>query len=233
MTHKNFKFIALILICFIVSGVVLAQDGNFATQASQQIQGVAGEVWQRILTATQDNIMRLVLIFGGALMLLIGWRIYNFIILIAGALTGALLAVALVNSSNTLITILAMLVGGAIGGFLAAFLYYFAVFAIGAYIGAAITIQLIISLGLQIDTLLAMIFGGIMGGLILLGLSFELLVIISSIVGGQLLALGLGLGSVWTLGFIIFGIIWQMMLTKTMGYKIRRRPTRRMLFRNA
>ncbi|MEO1289853.1 MAG: hypothetical protein AAFV93_19010 [Chloroflexota bacterium] len=226
------KYCSVILVFIVIAVSVSAQDNSIVTDATQQLQGLAGQFWERIQLATEDSLLQIVLIIGGAIMLLIGWRIYNFVILIAGALSGALLAVALVGSESLLITIFAMLIGGAIGGFLAIYLYYLAVFAIGAYVGVLLTLQILSALTLNIDPLLAMIFGAIMGGLIMLGLSFELLVVISSIVGGQLLSLGLGLDGFWTLGFIAFGVIWQITLAKVTGYKVRRRPTRRLLFRD-
>lgn len=233
--RKERLFYGLFIAVFLLSiaMTVLAQDGNSISETGQEIQGIAGEFWERIEFATQNSTMQLALIIGGAVLILIGWRVYNFVILIAGTLSGALLALALVNSSNILLSVIAMLIGAIIGGILATFLYYVAIFAIGAYVGAILTFQIVTALSLTVDSLLAMIFGGIMGGIILIGLSFELLVIISSIVGGQLLSLGLGLDSWWTIGFIAFGIIWQITLAKVTGYKIRRRPTKRMLFRDA
>lgn len=233
MNTKLRKLILILGLACVVVGSISAQDTTFVTETSTQLQGIAGEFWQRIQNASQNSILQLMLIIGGTILIFIGWRIYNFVIFIAGTLTGALLASALITTSNAMINLIIMLVGGAIGGFIAIFLYYIAVFAIGAYVGVILTFQLITALNLQFDPLYAAILGAVIGGLILVGLSFELLVIISSIVGGQLLSLGLGLNSWWTIGFIAFGIIWQITLAKVIGYKVRRRPTRRMLFRDA
>lgn len=224
-------FLVIFLLSIVIT--VIAQDGNSILETGQEIQGIAETFWQRIEFATQNSVMQLALIIGGAVLILIGWRIYNFVILIAGTLSGALLALALVNSSNVLLSVTAMVIGAVIGGILATYLYYVTIFAIGVYVGAILAFQTATALSLNVDFLLVMIFGGIMGGIILLGLSFELLVIISSIVGGQLLALGFGLDSWWAIGFIIFGIVWQITLAKVTGYKIRRRPTKHLLFRDA
>ena len=233
MNDKLIKIMMVLLLSCLVVGSISAQDSTFVTETSQQLQGIAGDFWQQIQTASQNSLLQLMLIIGGTILIFIGWRIYNFVIVIAGTLIGALLASALINTSNALINLIVMLIGGAVGGFIAVFLYYIAVFVIGAYVGVILTFQLISALNLQFDPLYAVILGGILGGIILVGLSFELLVIISSIVGGQLLSLGLGLDSWWTIGFIAFGILWQITLAKVIGYKVRRRPTRRMLFRDA
>jgi hypothetical protein len=223
------KYFWILLTLLLLALPVFAQDNAILEQAGQQF----GTVWERIQAASQFSIMRLILIIGGATLILIGWRIYNFVIILAGAITGAIIALAILGDENLILSIIAMGIGAVIGGFLAALLYYVAVFLIGAYIGAILTAQVISSLALSIDLTLAMIFGAIMGGLILLGLSFELLVILSSIVGAQMLSLGLGLGVGWTIGFMLFGMFWQIMIARATGYKIRRSPSRRMLFRNS
>ena len=73
---------------------------------------------------------------------------------------------------------------------------------------------------------LILLIGAVVGGLLLIGLSFEFLVLLSSLVGAQMLALGLGLPLIWTLIFAIIGMIVQFMLMRRFNYSFRRRPRR-------
>jgi hypothetical protein len=71
----------------------------------------------------------------------------------------------------------------------------------------------------------------VIGGAVLIGLSFELLVVLSALVGAQMLTRGLGLDAIWTLIFAAVGIIVQIGLVRAYKYDFRRR--RVYLFRRA
>jgi hypothetical protein len=68
----------------------------------------------------------------------------------------------------------------------------------------------------------------VIGGLIMLMLSYELLVVLSSVLGAQLLVIGLGLSpaSLWILGLALLGILLQTGLMRRFGYGFRRRSSR-------
>lgn len=184
----------------------------------------------RLVEVPQNDIAQILLVIGGVILLLAGWRIYEFIILLAGLLIGASVGAALVADSGTVIEIAGLLIGALVGVALAAFLYYLAVFLIGAYVGIALTGAGASVLGFESVSALVLFIGAIIGGLILLGLSVELLIVLSALVGAQMLTLGLGLGAEWTLIFAIGGILIQFLAARQFGYDIRRAP-RRNLFR--
>lgn len=184
----------------------------------------------RITTAPQSDAARVLLVVGGIILLIAGWRIYDFIIIIAGFLIGAMIGLSLVTTDNTLIALAALLLGGLIGAALGAFLYYAAVFVIGAYIGVVLTAAAANALSLTPISPLALLLGGIIGGVVLIGLSFEFLVLLSSLVGAQMLSLGLGLGVAWTLLFVVAGVVLQFALIRGFKYDFRRRRRRIRLF---
>jgi hypothetical protein len=175
----------------------------------------------RLTETPKSDLVRVLMVVGGVVLLVAGWRIYDFVVILAGILIGASIAVALIGSDNTLLNIAALLIGGLIGAVLSAFMYYAAVFVIGAYIGIVLTHALVIALGSQ-PIALVLLLGGLIGGVLLLGLSFEFLVLISSLVGAQLLSLGLGLGVIWTVVFTIVGIVVQLGLMRSYRYEFRR-----------
>jgi hypothetical protein len=161
----------------------------------------------------------LLLVVGGVILLAGGWRVYDYIVVIAGFLIGAAIALSLVTSESTLITIAAILTGGLIGAFLAIYAFALGVFLIGAYVGIVLTGALAGEL-----SPLILLLGGIIGGLLLLRLSFHFLVVVSSVVGAQMLTLGLALEPIWTIILAIGGIILQMYLIRYNNHSYRRRP---------
>ncbi|XWX02477.1 hypothetical protein VZO05_08155 [Aggregatilineales bacterium SYSU G02658] len=177
----------------------------------------------RISSAPQSDVARVLLIVGGVLLLVLGWRIYNYIIIVAGFLIGANIAASLVANEGTLIVTIALIVGGLIGAALAAVFYLAAVFLIGAYIGIVFTNAAAAALGLAPVSGLVLIVAAVLGGLVLIGLSFELLVVIAAVVGAQMLTLGLGLDSLWVLIFAAAGIVIQLVLMRTGRVSLRRR----------
>lgn len=184
----------------------------------------------RLMQVPRSDIVRVLLVVGGVVLLVVGWRIYEFVILIAGFMIGASIALSLVTPENSSLELVAFIVGGLVGAGLSYFLYHVAVFIIGAYLGIVITNGLGVMFGLAPISPLILLIGGILGGLILLGLSFEFLIILAVLVGAQMLSLGLGLSTTWTLLFAAVGIIVQLGLVRTFNYTFRR-PRSRYFFR--
>jgi len=202
-----------------------AEGAVNATEAAAQAtaSGISNLV-ARLLQPPRSEVVRFLLIVGGIILLFVGWRVYEFIIIIAGFLIGAAFATALVDPTNTVWTIGAFLIGGLIGAALSIFVYYIAVFLIGGYIGIVLTEGAVQALGFSPVSSIVLFIMALIGGLILVGLSFELLLILSVLVGAQMVALGLGLGIEWTLIFAALGILVQFIAARTTGYRIRRRP---------
>ena len=200
---------------------------NAATDAAQSISGTAQGLWAQLAQTPQSDLARVLLILGGALLLLAGWVVYEWIILIAGFLIGATTALALFPQANTLIALVVFLIGGVIGIALGALLYYVAVFLIGAYLGIVIAQGIAVALNLMPISSIAVLVAGIVGGLLLVLLAQELLIVLSSAVGAQMIALALNLGIGWMLLLTLVGIIVQFGAARARGVDFRRRPLRR------
>jgi hypothetical protein len=180
----------------------------------------------RLTTAPKSDVVRVIMILFGVLLLVAGWRIYDYIALIAGFIVGALVAMSLVNTTDQLVLLLVALIGGVIGAALGAFLYYIAVFLIGVYVGVVLTNQLAAILTLTPVLPLVLLIGGLIGGLLMVALSFELLILFSALVGAQMITLALGLSPLWTLVIAVIGVIVQLGLARTFRYDFRRRRVR-------
>lgn len=196
---------------------------EFAVESAEGAASTLEDFINRLTSTPQSDIARVLLIVGGVLLLIAGWRIYDYVVVVAGFLIGALLAMSLVTSDNTLLTIAAFLIGGLLGAALSYFLYYVAVFLIGVYIGVALTQALAAALSITPVSSLVLLIGGVIGGLVLIGLSFEFLVLLSALVGAQMITLGLGLPVVWTLILAIIGVVVQLGLIRAYKYDFRRR----------
>ena len=181
--------------------------------------------FNRLTEMPQSTVMRVMMIVVGLVLLVAGWRVYEYVIVIAGALVGAAIATSLVVSTDTLTNLVVLLVGGVIGAALSMFLYYVAVFLIGMHFGILLTNGIAATFALQPVSPLVLIVGGVIGGVILLGLSFQFLVILSSLVGAQLFVVALGLPTVWMLVIALLGILIQFGLTRAYNYDFRRPRT--------
>ncbi|MCC6805004.1 MAG: hypothetical protein IT319_19135 [Anaerolineae bacterium] len=197
-----------------------------ATSAAEAFTNTALTIWEQLSQSPQTDAVRVLLIIGGVVLLVGGWLVYEWIILIAGFLIGAVTALTLVNPPDTLVALLIFLVGGVVGALLGALLYYVAVFLIGGYVGIVITQELAIALNLLPVTLIAVLIGFIVGGIILVLLSLELLIVFSAIVGAQMIALALNLGVEWMILLALVGMVLQLVAIRSRGITIRRRPVR-------
>jgi len=178
--------------------------------------------FNRLTQMPESTVMRVVMIVVGLVLLVAGWRVYEFIIVIAGAMVGASIASSLVVSTDAVVNLIVLLIGGVMGAVLSMFLYYVAVFLIGMHFGILLTNGLATTFTLQPVSPLLLLIGGVIGGVILLGLSFQFLIILSSLVGAQLLVVALGLPTIWVLVIALIGIVVQFGLTRTYNYEFRR-----------
>lgn len=244
MVGRSLLFVVLLVLAVLVVTAILSQDTpllpsdevagsivNTIEAGAENTVETFNTVLDRLLVTPRSALVRALLIVAGILLLVAGWRIYDYIVVIAGIVVGATVALSLVTTNDTLVMIGAMIIGGLIGALLGVFLYYVAVFIIGAYIGIVLTGAVIDLVSNTPPSPLILLIGAVVGGLLLIGLSFEFLVLLSSLVGAQMLTLGLGLPLIWTLIFAIIGMIVQFMLMRRFNYTFRRRPQRVFLVR--
>lgn len=205
---------------------------DITTQTTENAASTLMNFVAPLLQPPQSEIGQLILVVGGVLLLIAGWRVYEFITVIAGFLVGVLLAVQMIPPDNQLLVIIGLIIGGVIGAVLAAYLFYIAVFFIGAYIGILIVNGLagFMATGAEMPPLVLLI-AGIIGGVVMIGLSFEFLILLAAVVGAQMIVLGLGMDAGWVIVLAIIGVVVQLFLTRRFQYEIRRRPTRMNPFR--
>lgn len=178
--------------------------------------------------------LRVLYIVAGALLLILGWRLADYIIGLAGFVIGAGIGMSLVPPGNDALTLIALVAGGLLGAVLAMALQYVAIFLVGAYVGAVLTAQLWAAISVTPLPTLALIIGAAIGGLVLLALSFQFLVIVSAAIGALLIGMALGLPLLWTAVLFVVGIIVQVALARFSGTPIvyRRRVYRRRVARD-
>jgi len=225
--------VLFVLFTFISFSHTVAQDPVPTTvpivtgtiNAAEATTDILVNFFNRLTQTPESTLMRVVMIVVGLVLLVAGWRVYEFIIVIAGAMVGAAIATSLVVSTDAVVNLIVLLIGGVIGAVLSMFLYYVAVFLIGMHFGILLTNGLATTFALQPVSPLVLLIGGVIGGIILLGLSFQFLIILSSLVGAQLLVVALGLPTIWILVIALIGIILQFGLTRTYNYDFRRRRT--------
>jgi hypothetical protein len=233
-------FLLWMIALLVVAPVTLAQDDagdtaediiSLTEDTAEGTLATVEDFLNRLVTPPEGEVTRLLMLFGGVILLVLGWRIYEYIILISGVLIGAAVGANLVADSAAIVQIVALVIGGLLGGILSILLYYVAVFIIGAYTGMVLTAAIAGALNLTPISALALLIAAIVGGLILLGLSMELLAFVSAVVGAQMIALALDLTDEWIIILAFVGIVLQLGIARLSGTSIRRRPRRVRLFR--
>lgn len=205
-----------------------------ATERAAEVTLTQAQQWLTALnTVPRNAVLQLLFVIGGVLLLVGGWRIYDWVVFLAGGLVGAAVLSSVVATQFFAVELLVGLVGFAIGAFIAVFLYYVAVFVVGAYTGMLLMIGIADLLGIIVLSPLVLLVAAVIGGLILLGLASELVIVIASLVGAQMLILALGLPAYWTLILAVLGVATQFMLARRFKYKIRRRPQQLVFRRRA
>ena len=210
-------FLLWMIALLVVAPVTLAQDDagdtaediiSLTEDTAEGTLATVEDFLNRLVTPPEGEVTRLLMLFGGVILLVLGWRIYEYIILISGVLGWRIY--------ECILSIL---------------LYYVAVFIIGAYTGMVLTAAIAGALNLTPISALALLIAAIVGGLILLGLSMELLAFVSAVVGAQMIALALDLTDEWIIILAFVGIVLQLGIARLSGTSIRRRPRRVRLFR--
>lgn len=209
-----------------VPGSGLEQTARGAVDLTEDLAQATARTFQEYLeqltVAPDSDELRLLLIVAGALLLVAGWRISQFVIIITGMAVGAILAVTLAAEAEGVIPLAALIIGGLLGAALAALVYTVAVFFIGAYIGLVLMNAGAAALGVEEVSAVALVVGAVIGGAVLLGLSFQLLVLLSAVVGAQMLTQGLDLAPEWTLLLAIGGILIQLAAIRVFHVNMRR-----------
>ena len=213
-----------------VTGNDVSRVADEAVEATENFTEVTGtqieSFLERLVQPPTSQLARVIFVLVGVILLVFGWRIYNFIVILAGAWVGASFASATVVTNSVLLEVTAILIGGFLGMILAVFLYFIAVFIIGMYVGAILTTALAATFSLTPVSPLVLVIGAVIGGFVLVALSAELVIFISALVGAQMLTTGLGLDREWMLLFTILGIAIQIAATRFYSIDLRRPPRR-------
>jgi hypothetical protein len=173
MTGRSILFILFLILAVVVVAAILTQNTpllpssqlagdlvDLTVETAEDTADTFGTVLDRLLVTPRSALIRALLIVGGILLLVGGWRIYDYIIIIAGIVIGATVALSLVTTTDTLVMIGAMIVGGVIGAVLGVFLYYAAVFVIGAYIGIVLAGAIVDALSTAPPSPVVLLIGG-------------------------------------------------------------------------
>lgn len=194
---------------------------DFTVNTAEGLAGTVQDLVNRLIVPPQNGVLRLLMLLGGIVLLVAGWRVSNLIVVIAGFLIGALIASSLVTTNEMLVEVAALVIGGLVGALLSYFLYYVAVFLLGAYIGIMLTNALASAVGLVPVSAIALLIGGVIGGIVLIGISLEFMILFSALIGAQILVLIFGLSAPWLIVLAVLGVIIQLGLMRVFRYDYR------------
>lgn len=168
-----------------------------------------------------NEVLRGGAVLAGLLLLVIGWKIYRFVVTFPGFLVGAVFGAWLGHrlSGELFWALLGLIFGGLIGAMLARVVHDIAVFVVGAIGGLYVLYNL---WGYFAEGSPAPLIGGlsaIFGGLTLLVLSRHWMVFLSSAIGATMLIWGIQ-GNPFVIPILfVFGIIVQYWISRGVGEK--------------
>ncbi len=160
-------------------------------------------------------------VLAGLLLLVIGWKIYRFVVTFPGFLVGAVFGAWLVHrlSGELFWALLGLILGGVIGAWLARVVHDIAVFAVGAIGGLYVMYNL---WGFFAEGSPTPLMGGLcamFGGLTLLVLSRHWMVFLSSAIGATMLIWGIEGNPFLIPALFVLGIVMQYLISRGVGEK--------------
>jgi hypothetical protein len=163
--------------------------------------------------------VKVILAGAGLAMLLAGYKIYRFIIMVPGLLLGGLLGMAIGADDGGLMAIIGLLLGAAVGAVVALVIHDLMVFLTGAFIGVAVMGGAFLAGGDLPDPAFVVI-AGLIGGVGLLVLSKTAIIFFTSAVGSLLFGMGVEATGLWLLLFFGVGVAVQYGLANALGDKV-------------
>ena len=181
-----------------------------------------------------DTVSLVITAVAGIAILLFGRQLFWLFVGVLGFITGMELAPQLLTAAPEWLILVVSLLIGLIGALLAVFLQYIAAAVAGFFGGWYLVLSLMRLLDIPTTGLLpwvAMLIGGVLGAILVLLLFDYALIILSSIVGANMLvdlfSLDPTLRLVLLLVLIVVGLVVQMALLSRSEEAPRRRPRRR------
>ncbi|MFX0145806.1 MAG: DUF4203 domain-containing protein, partial [Candidatus Hodarchaeota archaeon] len=160
-------------------------------------------------------------VLAGLLLLVIGWKIYRFVVTFPGFLVGAVFGAWLGNrlSGELYGALLGIAIGGFIGAWLARVVHDIAVFVVGASGGLYVLYNLWGYFAEGSPEPLIGGLGAIIGGLTLLVLSRHWMVFLSSAIGATMLIWGIEGNPFFIPALFVLGIVMQYLISRGVGEK--------------
>ncbi|MBN2555465.1 MAG: DUF4203 domain-containing protein [Anaerolineales bacterium] len=196
-----------------------------ACGGSSSYAGMPGYYTDDPLTAAMRELddflvpIQVIMAIAGLAMMLAGYKIYRYVIMIPGIILGGVLGMVIGADENTFLAIVGLLLGALIGAGLALLIHDLLIILIGASIGVAMVAGITLANN-NMPEAWAIILGAIVGGIGLLALSRAAIIFYTSAVGSLLFGLGIQTTGLWLLLFFAVGVGVQYGLARALGDSI-------------
>lgn len=207
----------MVMVSLLVLPLLLSACGGSSSYA-----GMPGYYADDPLTAAMRELddflvpIQVIMAIAGLAMLLAGYKIYRYVIMIPGLILGGVLGMVIGADENTFLAIVGLLLGALIGAGLALLIHDLLIFLIGAGIGVSLVAGITLANN-NVPEAWAIILGAIVGGIGLLALSRAAIIFYTSAVGSLLFGLGIQTTGLWLVLFFVIGVGVQYGLARALG----------------
>lgn len=178
--------------------------------------GLVGFTSVAFLSGLTHDVLRAAAIGAGALLLVLGWRIYRWVIALPGFLLGAILAVSLIQflELGKLYEWVGLAIGGGLGAWMALVVHDVAVFLVGGFGGTFLAYSLWGLLAERDPPVWALVAVGILFGVLLLSMVDARRILVSAAIGATMVGWGLKASLLIMVALALSGLILQTNLSR-------------------
>jgi len=161
-----------------------------------------------------------ILVVVGIVLLIAGWRIYDWVVAAPGIVIGGMIAAILLREQDTPFLVIGVLIGAGIGAGMALFIHGIVIWIIGALIGAFLFDSLWVDIMRDTPPEWWFVVGIFVGGFTFVAVYDLLEVVIAAAIGATMIGLAFDLNTLWVAALFLAGLVIQWQLARAFNENI-------------
>ncbi|HLA45585.1 MAG TPA: hypothetical protein VJZ27_19205 [Aggregatilineales bacterium] len=150
-----------------------------------------------------------ILVVVGVVLLIAGWKLYDWIVAAPGIVVGGMVAAILLRDQDAPFLVLGVLIGAGIGALLALFIHGIVIWGIGAILGSFLFDSLWVDIMRETPPDWLFVVGVFVGGFAFVALYDLLEVVIVAAIGAGMIGIAFDLNTLWIGALFLAGLVIQ------------------------